>query len=96
MSALGRKQTFGSQIKSPSHRAHNGGSLGRLAMTIRKVSYAAFQRNMLHWIKRQERGEEIHLLQMGRVVGVLYAAPFIQAPNQNPTPRQRRHRMSNL
>ncbi len=65
-------------------------------MTIRQVTYAAFRRNMAFWVGRQERGEEIHLMQMGRVVGVLHVAPFLEEPNRNPTPRQRLHRMTSL
>lgn len=60
-------------------------------MTIRKVSYAAYRRNMSFWIGRQERGEEIHVMQMGRVVGVLYGAPFLEEPRQNLSPRLRLH-----
>ena len=60
-------------------------------MTIRKVSYTAFRRNMSFWIGRQERGEEIHLLQMGRVVGALHGALLTEEPNRNPSPRLRLH-----
>ena len=32
-------------------------------------------------------------MQMGRVVSVLYGAPYPEEPNQNPSPRERLHHM---
>ncbi len=49
-------------------------------MTIRRVSYAEFQRNSAFWIKRQARGEEIVLMRLGTVVGVLYGTPAPAVP----------------
>jgi len=49
-------------------------------MRIRRISNAAFQRNIPFWIGRQAKGEEIHLMQMGEVVGILYADPVPVEP----------------
>lgn len=48
-------------------------------MTIRRISYAAYRRNVSFWISRQERGETIHLMQGRRVVGILHASTWLAA-----------------
>jgi hypothetical protein len=45
-------------------------------MRIRRISNASFRRNVPFWIERQAKGEEIHLTQMGMIVGILYGDPI--------------------
>src|SRR5881392_282414 len=44
-------------------------------MKTRTIKYAVFCRDMLLWITRQQRGEEIQLTRVGRFVGFLHAFP---------------------
>jgi len=60
-------------------------------MTIRKISYAGFRRNITFWIRRQERGEDIRLMRQGEVVGILYGEPMPEVPG--PESKLRRHQV---
>jgi hypothetical protein len=59
----------------------------RAAMRIRRICNARFRRNIPFWVGRQARGEEIRLMLMGRIVGILYG---------HPTPAEQRHGVSML
>ena len=41
-------------------------------MTVRRIGYCAFRRNMRFWLRRQSLGEEIRVTRLGRVVQILY------------------------
>jgi hypothetical protein len=49
------------------------------AMRIRRICNVSFRRNIPFWVGRQARGEEIHLMQMGKIVGILYGDPIPSA-----------------
>ena len=49
-------------------------------MRIRRISQAQFRRNVPFWVGLQAKGEEIHLMQMGKIVGVLYGEPIPAEP----------------
>jgi hypothetical protein len=49
-------------------------------MRIRRISKASFRRNVPFWIGRQAKGEEIHLMQLGRTVGILYGEAIPEEP----------------
>ena len=46
-------------------------------MKVRKVSYAAFRRNMSFWIDLQAKGIEVHLMRGREVVGIMYGEPIV-------------------
>jgi len=49
-------------------------------MRIRRINNASVQRNLPFWVGRQAKGEEIHIMKMGKVAGILYGEPFQAEP----------------
>ena len=42
-------------------------------MTVRRVAYSAFRRNVRFWRRRQRMGEEIRVMRFGQVMTILCA-----------------------
>lgn len=45
-------------------------------MKLRKISISAFNRNKSFWIQRQLQGEEMELLDRGKLAGILFGVPI--------------------
>ncbi|MBI3373617.1 MAG: hypothetical protein HY017_17975 [Betaproteobacteria bacterium] len=54
-------------------------------MRIRRISYARYRRN-IPFCERQAKGEEIHLTQLGNIVGILFGEPFPEEPQVGSMP----------
>jgi hypothetical protein len=44
---------------------------GHAEMTVRRVAYSAYRRNVRFWRRRQRLGDEIRVLRFGRVMTIL-------------------------
>ncbi|MFN2646896.1 MAG: hypothetical protein ABR570_18050 [Burkholderiales bacterium] len=42
-------------------------------MTVRRVAYSTYRRNMLFWRRRQKLGDEIRVTRFGQVMAILCA-----------------------
>jgi hypothetical protein len=50
-------------------------------MHIRRISNAVFRRNRPFWLRRRLLGEEIRLVRMRRVIGILYSLRPLRLPH---------------